>query len=147
MAAGVDAVGADVGERRGMQDGVQLAAMDRDLRPSVAGRKPPRFIPDRLAALGEVRQRRGCQPVAGQFVGEPERIELAHGVGQQVDSDAQRLDAIDALEHPDGEAGTVQAQRGRQAADSSTGDDDIVHRTQPTSASISGFAAITASRC
>ena len=127
MAAGVDAVGADLGERSGMQDRVQYAAMDGDLRPPIARREATRLVPDRLAALGEVRQRRRGQAVGGEVVGQAERVELADRVRQQVDAHTERLDAIDALEHPDRKAGTMQAERGGQPADPTTGDDDVVH--------------------
>src|SRR3984957_8979830 len=38
------------------QDLLQRAAMDRELRPSIAGLDAARFAPDRLAVLGKERQ-------------------------------------------------------------------------------------------
>ena len=127
VAAGVYSVGADLGERRRMQDRVQDAAMNGDLRPPIARCQTPRFLPNRFAAFGEVGQRGRRQTVGGKVVGQAECVELADGVRQQVDAHAERLDPIDALEHPDRKAGSVQAQCRGQTTDPTAGDDDVVH--------------------
>ena len=109
--------------------------------------RPARFVPDRLAAFGEVGQRGRRQAVGGEVVGQAECVELANGVRQQVDADTQRLDPIDALEDPDGKAGTVQAQCRGQTTDPTTGDDDVVHFVSRPSRRSFGLAAMIASRC
>ena len=63
--------------------------MDGELGPGVAGGDPARLPPDLLPPLGAVDERGGRDARALQLVEEAERIELADGVGEQVDADAE----------------------------------------------------------
>ena len=54
MVAGEDVLPAQALDRGIEQDLLQRAAMDRELRPFVAGLDAARLAPDRLAVLGEV---------------------------------------------------------------------------------------------
>src|SRR5215204_2555028 len=101
--------------------------MDRDLWPAIPRRETARFVPDWFAALCEVRQCRRRQAVDGEVVGQAQRVELAHCVRKQVDADAERLDALDALEDAHRQTGTMQAERRGETSDPTARDHDIVH--------------------
>src|SRR5205814_4884354 len=100
-------------EQRKLQD----AAMDRDLWPTITCGDPARFTPDGLATL----RVEGEFPTgdAGRFdLGtKPQLLELAHGVGQEVDPDAERSDLGHGFEDTDREARLVQAERCHEPAD------------------------------
>ena len=78
VAARVDPIRADFSRGSGVQDGVQFTAMNRDLRPSIPSGDAAGLIPDRLAALGEVCERRGCQTIGSKVGRQSEGIELAN---------------------------------------------------------------------
>ena len=59
-----------------------------------------------------------------QRVFEPERGKLLGGMRQQIDADADRLDLGRGLEDAAGNAGRVQRQPERQAADAAADDDE-----------------------
>ena len=64
-------------------------------------------------------------PMASSCVGaEAQLVQLAHGVGLQVDAHAERLERADRLQHEAGHADLVQGQREAQAADAGAGDQD-----------------------
>jgi hypothetical protein len=70
------------------------------LRPGVADGQAQRLPPDQLAELVEVnefRRRDGRRDNPGQ---QPELIEDAHGMGQEVDADPERANRLDGLKHP-----------------------------------------------
>ena len=67
---------------------------------------------------------RGRDGDGGQLVAEPEPVELAHGVWQQVDADAERRSSRARSMTVDVEAPGVQVERGGQAADARAGDED-----------------------
>ena len=72
------------------QNLLQLAARDRDLRPQVAGSLAARLGPDQLAVPVVEGELGGEDAGGGELVAEPERRELAHRVGLQVDPVAER---------------------------------------------------------
>src|ERR1019366_375862 len=104
------------------QDLLQRAAMDRELRPSVAGLDAARLAPDRLAVLGKIREFPGAHARRVELVEQAEFDQLAHGVRQHVDADAERLPLGHALEYFGGDADLVQAEPQRQPADAAAGD-------------------------
>ena len=73
------------------QDLLQRAAMDRELRPFVAGLDPARLAPDRLAVLGKIRKFPGAHAGRVEPVEQAEFDQLANRVRQHVDADAERL--------------------------------------------------------
>ena len=70
--AGMDLVRAQALLGDAVQDHVQFAAMDRELRPVVAGGTAARLAPDRLPELVVIGQRRGFDGAAGQVFLQPE---------------------------------------------------------------------------
>ena len=62
----------------------------------------------------------GWTASATSCVEQPERVQFAHRVRQQVDAHAQRADLVDRLVHLHVVAGLVQAQRRHQPADAGT---------------------------
>src|SRR6185369_11284227 len=113
------------------QELLEGAAMDRELRPFVAGFQPARLAPDRLAVLGEIGEFAGPHAAGVQSVHQPELDQLAHGMRQHVDADAEWLQLGDALEHFYGNADSVQAERQRQSADAAAGDEYGHDKTPP----------------
>src|SRR5260221_14471055 len=99
------------------QDLLQRAAMDRELRPLVTGLDAARLAPDRLAALGKVREFLGAHAGCIELVVQAELDQLAHRVRQHVDADAERLQFGHALEYFGGNPDLMQAERQRQSAD------------------------------
>ncbi len=91
MMTGENVVGAQPFGHGIEQDLLQFTAMDRELRPFVAGLQPARFAPDRLAVLGEERQLARAHAAGVQFVEQAEFDQLAHRMRQHIDTDAERL--------------------------------------------------------
>src|SRR3546814_645325 len=113
--AGVDSVGADALAHRLQQQHLQLAAVDRELWPAVAGGLAARFRPDELAALGVVGELGRAHAEAVELPQQAELVELAHRMRQQVDADAERLQRRRGLEDLDRPARLVQRERDRQS--------------------------------
>ena len=126
-AAELDPVRAQHLPRGVEQDHLQLAAMDRELRPRQAGMAAARIGPDRLAVAVGIAQLARLDGGRGQRRLEAEAAEDAHGAGLDVDADAQRLQLAHRLEHLDIEAGAMEAHRGDESADAGAGNDDL-HR-------------------
>src|SRR5260221_10623270 len=74
------------------QDLVQIGAMDRKLRPVVAGEAPARLLEDELAVAAVESEFAGLDAMCCELLREAQLAELAHGMRQEVDADAQRLD-------------------------------------------------------
>ncbi len=119
-------------QQRVVQQHVELAAVDRILRPPVAGQPAAGFAIDV----------RAIEPDQGPLLGrhadglelslaDAEVVEFAHGVGLQVDADAERPHLPHRLIDDAGHADLMQGQRRRQAADAASGDNHeiIRHRT------------------
>ena len=123
MMAGEDVLLAQPFDRGIEQDLLQRAAMDRELRPFVAGLDAARLAPDRLAALGEIGELLGADGVRIERVEQAEFDQFAHRMRQHVDADAERLQLGHAFEHFGGNADLVQAERQRQPADAAACDE------------------------
>lgn len=83
---------------------VQIGAMDRELRPVVAGEAAARLLVDELAMTaveGELARLDGAR---GQRILQAKFGQLAHGVRQQVDADSQRQDRRHRLEDAAGDS-------------------------------------------
>src|SRR6185437_14981949 len=107
------------------QDLVEVGAMDRELRPVVAGVAAAQVADDRRAVAAVVGERARLDRVRGELVGEAELAELAHAVRQEVDADAERMDLGRGLEDATRDAGLVAAQRQRKPADAAADDQDV----------------------
>src|SRR5262249_11015752 len=82
-----------------------------------------RLGPDQLASLGVVRKLFGAHAGAVEPVHQAELAQLARGMRQDVDADAERFDLADRLEHPARHADLVEAEREHQPANATPGDE------------------------
>ena len=82
------------------------------------------FKPDQRPFLG-----RQADAVEIGF-GDAEVVELAHGIGLQIDADAERAHLAHRLEDDAGHADLVERERGRQAANAAAGDDHAITQSQ-----------------
>ena len=122
----MDARRAEPREHGAMEDPEQLAAVDGELRPAVAGGQAARLAPDPLPVPGVEDELGGGDADRGQVVEEAELGQLAHGVGQDVDADAQLLHGRGRLVDLDVvEAGVVEREGQRHAADAAPDDGDL----------------------
>ena len=85
----MDALVAQPPQDRPVQHSEQLTPVDRDLRPAVTGGLPARLAPDSLPVLRVEDQLGRRDTHGGQVVEQPQLGQLAHGMGQDVDADAQ----------------------------------------------------------
>ena len=106
---------------------VQAAAVYGVLRPLVPGLQAARLGIDVVAVQPDQ------SPFAGRHanlvelvLANAEIVELAHGVGLQIDADAQRPHLPHGLVDHAGHADLVEGQCGRQSADTAAGDDHRV---------------------
>ncbi len=119
-------VGAGARDEGLEQHHLQVAAMDGELRHVVAGKAAGRLAVDELAeAVVEAIFARGDGDL-GERIFETERAEFARGMRQDVDADADRLELGRRLEDAAGDAGAMQHQAQRQAADAGA-DDEHFH--------------------
>jgi hypothetical protein len=71
------------------QQHLQLAAMDRELRPRISGGEPPRLLLNSDPITRQEGQRLGSNSGGIKSWQEPEVVEHAYRVRQHVDADAQ----------------------------------------------------------
>ncbi len=110
-------------EHRAVQQHLQLPAVHRVLRPAVAGEQAARLGVHLVAVAAHQRPfaRLDADGVE-HFSAQAQVIELAHGIGLQVDAHAQRLQLGHRFEHDAGHADLMQRERQRHAADAAAGD-------------------------
>ena len=125
---GEDAFAADPRPHRIVKDEMQVAAVDRVLRPAVAGGDSSRLGPDQLAELVVIGEGGGLDGDLGKLVAKAELDQLADGVRLQIDADAERLDRRNLLEDRHVDARRMQAQRRGEAADTAP-DHQNFHRS------------------
>src|SRR6185503_19137584 len=138
------AVGTNTRAERFEQHAVQVGAMDRELRPVVAGVAAGRLAVDELPVA----------VVEGRFAGgngdprerllQAERAHLARGVRQQVHAHAHRLDLRGGLVNARRNTRAMQHERESQAADAGA-DDGHFHLAPPSERVMSSAARRTAS--
>lgn len=92
LMAGVYRVRPDALADRIKQQHLQVAAVDRKLRPVVAGELAARFAPDDFAALGGIDQFLRADSAGIQARQQAQFIEFAYRMGQHIDANAKRLD-------------------------------------------------------
>src|SRR4051812_26700520 len=114
--AGEDALASDPRPYGIIKDEVQVAAVDRVLRPAIAGGDSSWLGPDELAELVVVGEGGGFDGDLGQFVAEAELDQLANGIWLKVDADTERLDLWHLLEDIHVDARRMQTQSCGQAA-------------------------------
>ena len=129
--SGRHGVGAEPLLHRGQQHALQVAAMDRKLRCFVAGPAPGRLGVDELAEAVEEGGLAGRHGEALERLEDAQRAQLGARMRQDIDADAERQDLGGRLVDAAGDAGAVQEQGQRQAADAGADDDDpaAVHRS------------------
>jgi hypothetical protein len=125
---GDDFVGARARNEFVEQHHLQVAAMDGELRHVVAGETAGRLVVDKLAeAIVETIFARGdgdfCQSL---FQAEP--TEFARGMRQDIDADTDRLQFGRRFEYAAGDAGAMQHQAKRQAANAGANDEHFHRR-------------------
>jgi hypothetical protein len=111
------------------QDLMELAAMNRDLRPVITRRAAERLLVDELAETVIERRFLRADAARGKRVLKPERRHLLHRMRQEVDADAQRLDLRRRLEDAAGNAAPLQHQAERQPANAAADDENVVLAT------------------
>jgi hypothetical protein len=123
--AQTDRIGAEPLEHGAVQQHLELAAVHCVLRPAVAGEQAARLGVDVVAVAADQRPFAGLDADAVQHLAaDAEVIELANGVGLQVDADAERLRIGDGLVHHARHADLVKRERESHAADAASGDQD-----------------------
>jgi hypothetical protein len=107
------------------QHALQVSPVDRELGPLVAGMAAGRLAVHELA-MGVVERRLFRRYTHLRHgVEEAEVIQLTHRVRQDVDADAERLDLGGRFENAARDAGCVQAEGRRKAADTGADDGDV----------------------
>jgi hypothetical protein len=77
-----------------------------------------------FSVLGKLGQFLGADRRRVDLTLKPEIDQFTAGVRKHIDADAKRLDLADGLKHPSGNADLMQAQRKREAADATPGNQD-----------------------
>src|SRR5918996_1285191 len=95
------ALAADPLDGRLVKEALQLAAMDRELRPGVARVQATRLGPDALAEPVAVDELLGPDAGHVQAFQQTQLGKLLDGVGQEVDADAELANAVGLLEDLD----------------------------------------------
>ena len=110
-----------------VQDLLQVAPMDLELGPVVAGVTPDGLGVHELAEPVEEARLPGGHGHLAESVGEPQQAELLAGVGQKADPHPDGLDLRRRLVDAGADAPLVQHQGQCEAADPTSDDDHIVH--------------------
>ena len=112
-----------------VQQHVELAAMHGILRPVIAGDETARFRIDVVAVQAHQRPFLGGHADAVEVLfGEAEIVKFAHGIGLQIDADAERAHLARRFEHNAGHADPFERERRRQPADAAAGNEHEIVR-------------------
>src|SRR5579859_354463 len=114
-----------------MDDALQAATVDRELRHVMAGIQPALFVPDLLAVTGQIKQLIGADSDLVEPIQQADGGELADRMRQRVDADAELADGIRLLEELAVDAARPQHERGGEAADTAA-DDNRLHGPNST---------------
>src|SRR5262245_52780802 len=125
-AAGVDGVRAQPLDHGLMDDALQAAAVDRELRNVVAGIEAALLVPDLLAVAGEIEELVGADRDLIEPVQQADGGQLADRMRQRVDADAELANGVGLLIEFAVNAARPQHERGGEAADTAA-DDDRLH--------------------
>ena len=110
---------------RAEQDHLQLAPVNRVLRPAVADVPAAGEAPDPVAVPVEVDHLRGGDAGRLELAAEAELGQLAHGVRHQVDPHTERPERGRRVDHDRLDPGGVQRERRREPADTRPRDDHL----------------------
>ena len=101
--------------------------MHRVLRPVVAREFAARLRIDVVAVQSDQRPfaRRKADPVE-VGLGDAEVVEFAHGIGLQIDADAERAHVAHRFEDDTGHANLMERKRSREPANAAAGNDHVV---------------------
>ena len=105
---------------------MQVAAMDRQLRPVIAGGTAAWLLADELTEAVVVGHLLGGDCHILQQLAETEFGQLAHGMWLQIDADTEPAQIGCRLKHPARQAEFMQAERQHQAGDATAEDEDVV---------------------
>ena len=126
-AAGVDRIRAQALDHRLVNRALQASAMDGELRHLVAGIEAALFVPDLLAVAGQVKQLEGADGGGIKPVEQTKSGQLADGMRQRVDADAELADRVGLFVQLAIDAARAQHQSRGEAADPAA-DDNGFHR-------------------
>lgn len=99
--------------------------MHRVLRPPVSRIQSSRLAPDQLPELVVIGQLRRRDGNGRELAIEPQEGQLANRVGKQVQSDAERTNGLDRLEHAHIVAKSIQMQGGGQSGRAGSDDKNV----------------------
>jgi hypothetical protein len=122
--AGTYELGAEPGSNLIEQHHLQSSAVKGILRLRVSGIAPSRLPPDHLSVFAEVDEFGRWHANGSQLGLDLELREYPHGVGQKIDSNSDRRNVMHRLEYSDFRSNAVQCERGSQAPDSTTGNEN-----------------------
>src|SRR5262249_35447444 len=125
--AGVDARLGEPGAYRPVDDRLQPAAMDGELRHLVAGIGATQLAPDLLPEAVGVEQLVGSDPHRVEAFEQPELAQFLDRMRQRVDADAELTNGVRLLVDLAVDAAGVQHERGGETPDAAADNDDL-HR-------------------
>src|SRR5262249_6688671 len=126
--AGVDARLAEPRAHRLVDDRLQPAAMDGELRHLVAGVGAAQLAPDLLTEAVGVKQLVGSDPHRVETIEQPELAQFLDRMGQRVDATPALTMGIGRLGELEVEAAGMQQGGGGKTADAAADNDDL-HRS------------------
>src|SRR6188472_220206 len=126
MVPGLDPRFAEPLARRTQQNHLQIAAMNRELRPGISRRQPARLAPDFLPELVEVDELVCCHGTIGQRIKETALAEHPARMRKQIDADPERTQFLDRFIDTRLDANAVELERSGEPRDAGA-DDDHVH--------------------
>ena len=135
------------GARRLVDDVLQPAAMDRELRNVVAGIEAARLAPDLLAEAIGIDELVGADRDRVEPVEQAEVGKLFDRMRERIDADAKLADRVRLLENLTIDPARMQHQPGHQATDAAAGDDYFHDATLYTLFSICGQSAASRGKC
>src|SRR5262249_48265185 len=130
--AGVDARLAEPRAHRLVDDRLQPAAMDGELRHLVAGVGAAQLAPDLLAEAIGVEPLGGSHPHRGETIEQPEIAQFLDRMGRRVEADAELTKGVRLLVELAVDAASMQHGRGGKTADAAADSDDLHRSTHNT---------------
>src|SRR5260221_10594932 len=135
--AGVDARLAEAGADCLVNDRLQPAAMDRELRHLVAGVGPAQLAPDLLPEAVGIEQLVGSDSHRVEAIEQSELPQLLDGVRQRVDADPELADGVRLLVDVAVDPAAMPHEGGREPTDAAADHDNLHRPTHETNAPFS----------
>ena len=136
MVSGKYIFGAETFLDGGEQDHLQVAAVNRILRPCISGGEPPRLGPDQLAVLVVIAELCGLDRRRRQCVAQPELDQLTHRIRLQIDPGTERVHVRHQFVDVRIDTGGMKAERGAKSPDAGSNHHHL-HRRSPEALSSS----------